>query len=137
MTKFLMILSVLFATSSNAAELTLLAQGKDLQGKEVRLALHSSAQGFPAVKEQARTAKAIAGGNGARFHFADLPPGVYAVSAFADINGNTKLDRNFFGIPTEPYGFSRDARRLAGPPSFDEAAFNISNTDVTHTFHLQ
>jgi len=50
MTKFLMILSVLFATSSNAAELTLLAQGKDLQGKEVRLALHSSAQSFPAIK---------------------------------------------------------------------------------------
>lgn len=138
MMKLLMLVTGMMAASAcKAADLTLRVQGEDLRGREVRLALHSSAQSFPAHKEKARAAKAIASGNEVRFHFPDLPPGLYAVSAFADINGNTRLDRNFLGVPTEPYGFSRDARRLAGPPGFEEAAFSVGDTDMTHTFRLQ
>ena len=42
-----------------------------------------------------------------------------------DENGNTQLDRNFLGIPTENYGFSRDAAGRFGPPGFDEAAIEV------------
>ena len=44
--------------------------------------------------------------------------GTYAIAVFHDLNGNGKLDRNFFGIPSEPYGFS------AVPPSkWEKPAF--------------
>ena len=138
MLKILILISGMLAASAiGAAELKLLVQGRNLQGKEVRVALYSSAHSFPRKEDDARTAKAVTTGDGITFYFSNLPPGEYAVSAFADINGNARLDSNFLGIPTEPYGFSRDARGFMGPPGFTEAAFRVGNIDITQTFHLQ
>jgi len=56
--------------------------------------------------------------------FPDVAPGRYAISVYHDENANKKLDRNMFGMPSEGYGFSRDAPIRMGPPSFDDAAFD-------------
>lgn len=58
----------------------------------------------------------------------DLPAGEYAITLFHDVNGNHLLDKNFIGIPTEPYGFSNNARGLFGPPTFDAAKFVLNQT---------
>lgn len=65
-----------------------------------------------------------------------LDKGRYALALFHDINQNGKLDRNFIGIPKEPYAFSNDARGSFGPPKFDKAAveFEKSGQRVTITF---
>ena len=55
----------------------------------------------------------------------DLPPGTYAISVYHDANGNQELDTNMLGMPREGYGFSNDARGVAGPPSFQAASFEI------------
>ena len=55
--------------------------------------------------------------------FKDLKPGVYAVSVFQDINGNKVIDKNFLGIPKEPYGFS--GKWKSGGSSFDKAALEL------------
>jgi uncharacterized protein (DUF2141 family) len=55
-----------------------------------------------------------------------IDPGVYAVQAFHDQNDNLDLDRNFLGLPKEGMGFSNDAPMRFGPPSFDDAAIEIS-----------
>lgn len=52
-----------------------------------------------------------------------LPP-QFAVAAYHDENDDQQLTLNRFGIPTERYGFSREARGLAGPPKFEEAVIN-------------
>jgi hypothetical protein len=49
------------------------------------------------------------------------------VSAFLDENNNMKLDSNLFGLPTELYGFSRNARNPVGPPPFEAAAFRLAS----------
>ena len=54
-----------------------------------------------------------------------VPPGTYAAQAYGDENGNGKIDRNLFGIPTEGIGFSNDAKMRFGPPSFADAAFTL------------
>lgn len=54
-----------------------------------------------------------------------LPDGSYAISAFLDTNANGELDRNLVGMPTEPYGFSNNARGAFGPPSFQSAMFAL------------
>ena len=59
--------------------------------------------------------------------FSNLEPGRYAAIAFHDENGDGKLDKNFLGIPTEPYGFSNDVQGFLGPPTFDAAAVVIGN----------
>lgn len=54
----------------------------------------------------------------------NVPPGRYAAQVFHDRNGNGKVDRGLFGIPTEPMGFSRDAPTPWRPPHWDDAWFD-------------
>jgi uncharacterized protein (DUF2141 family) len=54
-----------------------------------------------------------------------LPAGNYAVSAYQDLNGNGKLDKNLVGIPSEPYGFSNNARPKFRAPNWDETRFEL------------
>jgi uncharacterized protein (DUF2141 family) len=61
--------------------------------------------------------------------FTNLEPGRYAAVAFHDENGNGKLDKNFLGIPAEPYGFSNHAQGFLGPPSFADAAIALGDGD--------
>jgi uncharacterized protein (DUF2141 family) len=53
-----------------------------------------------------------------------------AIAAYHDVNNNGQLDRNAFGIPSERYGFSRDARGITGPPSFDDAVVTITEEPI-------
>ena len=69
--------------------------------------------------------------------FAGVIPGKYAISVYHDVNGNQRLDSNMVGIPSEPYGFSRDARGKMGPPSFDDAAFEVGKDNVNLTLRVK
>jgi uncharacterized protein (DUF2141 family) len=66
-----------------------------------------------------------------------VPPGVYAVEAFQDANDNGRIDRNFFGLPTEGIGFSRDAAFHFGPPSFNDAAISLGPRGGEISLHLR
>jgi uncharacterized protein (DUF2141 family) len=55
-----------------------------------------------------------------------LPFGEYAITLFVDFNGNKKIDKNFLGIPKEPYGFSNNVIGNMSAPTFDQAKFVIS-----------
>jgi len=72
----------------------------------------------------------------AKVTFNDLEPGEYAVSAFHDRNNNGRLDTNFAGKPTEPYGFSNDAKGRFGPPKFEKVRFRVDNSK-TISIHLE
>lgn len=56
----------------------------------------------------------------------ELESGTYAVVIHQDLNSNGKVDRNFFRLPTEPCGFSRDARPKMGPPRYKPASFSLN-----------
>ena len=73
----------------------------------------------------------------ARCDFEDIPPGTYAMVVIHDANMNGKLDTNFLGIPTEGYGFSKDAKGVIGAPSFSAASFAYDgqNVDLTMSLH--
>lgn len=57
--------------------------------------------------------------------FKNMKKGTYAVSIFHDVNDNGKFDKNFMGIPNEPYAFSNDAKGMFGPPKFEECKFDV------------
>lgn len=64
--------------------------------------------------------------------FKNLPKGIYAISAFHDVNDNKKMDTNFFGIPKEPIGISNDATGFMGPPKYKDSKFNLEkNKTIT------
>ena len=69
--------------------------------------------------------------------FPNLPAGAYAISCFHDVNGNGKLDTNFLGIPTEPYGFSNNARPKFRAPNWAETKFYLNNNGVTQAIRLE
>ena len=57
---------------------------------------------------------------------ANIKTGIYSISLFHDENNNGGLDnKGFFGIPSEPYGFSNNPSTTFGPPSFEKCAFLI------------
>lgn len=65
--------------------------------------------------------------------FAGLPSGRYAIAVYQDLNGNESLDRSILGMPTEPYGFSRDAAVRFGPPEFEAMALDVGDGAATAT----
>jgi uncharacterized protein (DUF2141 family) len=64
-------------------------------------------------------------------------PGIYAVALYHDRNGDQKLDKTWIGLPSEPYGVSRDAPVRGGPPKHKDAAFEVTGarTPITATLH--
>jgi uncharacterized protein (DUF2141 family) len=69
--------------------------------------------------------------------FAGLPEGEYALAVFLDENGNAKLDANLFGVPTELFGFSRNARNPMGPPPYADAAFRVGAGETLQSIELK
>jgi len=67
------------------------------------------------------------------FHrFENLSPGIYAVAVVHDENANGILDRNFFGIPVEGYGFSTNPDVMFRAPAFHDCRFELeSDTNLT------
>ena len=58
---------------------------------------------------------------------ANIKTGIYSISLFHDENNNGVLDtKGFFGIPSEPYGFSNNPSTTFGPPSFEKCTFLIN-----------
>ncbi|HEX8469824.1 MAG TPA: DUF2141 domain-containing protein, partial [Brevundimonas sp.] len=55
-----------------------------------------------------------------------VPAGDYAVKAFHDVDGDGKMNTNPFGMPTEPYAFSNNARGNMGPATWSQTHFTAS-----------
>ena len=49
------------------------------------------------------------------FQLCGLRTGVVAINLFQDLNGNGALDRNAFGIPSEPWGASGKPSAFSAP----------------------
>lgn len=127
---FILIISALGGISTvGAADLVVMLENiKDDQGI-VRVAVFDVAKDFPRKPKLGLSVAAKPGSVSVTFR--NLSAGIYAVSGFQDVNGNKKLDTNTFGMPIEPYGFSRDARGRFGPPAFEEVAIQVDSANPT------
>lgn len=67
----------------------------------------------------------------------DLPPGEWAIALSQDVNDNGEMDRNFLGIPTEPYAFSNNVRPRFKAPDFEECKFVAEGEGQTVTIRLE
>jgi len=62
--------------------------------------------------------------------------GIYAISAYQDINDNKKLDKGALGIPVEPYGLSNSFKPKFAAPNFNDCKFKVTQ-DTTITITLK
>ena len=124
--------SLLLMSPAFAGTVTVEVRNIETKG-EMHLAIYDDADVFENDNgEKGGAAKGIVEGvieevgTGTATYNFELPNGTYAIGIFIDTNYNNEMDRNFFGVPKEQYGFSNDAKGSFGPPSFKDASFTVS-----------
>jgi uncharacterized protein (DUF2141 family) len=101
----------------------------------VLISLFKSDDGYPDNPDKAiRQGRLIIKDRKAWVIFTGLPAGKYAAAILHDENDDLKMNKNFFGLPKEGYGFSNNAMGTFGPPSFNKASFFHSNNITTEIF---
>lgn len=60
------------------------------------------------------------------FFLKDYKKDDYAISLYHDVNSDNECNLNFFGIPLEPYGFSRNFKPKLSKPTFNECKIDAS-----------
>ncbi len=99
---------------------------KDIKGL-MSIGLYSDEKRFPDKGKEYKGIDVKVTDQTVVYTFKDVPFGTYAIAIFHDTNSNTKLDKNFLGIPKEGYAFSKNVFGALGlPPSFKNASFNLS-----------
>ena len=124
------------AADAPTASLTVTFTGIKTQAGTIMISLAGDKAAFTGKGADAGHAAVAVHGAAVTAVFTGLTPGSYAVRAFHDLNGDGKLNVNPFGIPTEPYAFSNDARGAMGPPGWDAASFTVKAGDNTHTIAI-
>ena len=115
----------LAAAGADAGELRATIRNVKPQQGRVMAALYESAGDFKADRRLAGQILEASAPEVAVV-FAGLAPGRYGLAVFQDLDGDSKLGTTLLGVPTEPYGFSWDAKAGAfGPPGFDAFAVTV------------
>ncbi len=122
---------LLLAGAVQAATVVVAVEG--IQPAQARLLVNLCSDGLE-PQDCADGQVALVTGPTAVLTFANVPPGVYAVAAFEDLNGNGVLDRSRNGLPLEPYGFSNGAGRRS-TPRFEQAAVSVQR-DISIAIRL-
>lgn len=126
----------LVAAGAAADDLHVRVQQVKPRAGTVVVAVYDKPADFPVPAKRLAAQVVEAQGDAVEVVFQGLAQGRYAVVAYQDENRNGRLDKNFLGLPTEPYGFSNDARGSLGPPSFDAAAVDSAgNKPVVINLH--
>lgn len=107
------------------------------KGGQVKIGIFDS-KGFPVVGQEIVGVNLKANKKSLTHIFNDLPTGIYSISVFQDYNSNDQLDKNFFGAPTERYGFSTNQYGWFGPPDFKDVSFEVKeNTPISQTINIE
>lgn len=67
----------------------------------------------------------------------NVPDGIWAAQVYHDENSNEQVDRDLLGVPTEGIGFSNNAPFRFGPPSFQDARFQMRSGGGRITLRLR
>lgn len=109
-----------------SAALRVTVEGLRSERGELYVALFYGAEGFP--DEAHRATRGIhlpIAAETMDVRFDELPSGSLAVAVFHDENSSGDLDKNWFGLPTEPWGVSNNASAFLGPPRFQDAQLQL------------
>jgi uncharacterized protein (DUF2141 family) len=127
--------AIAITTNSNV---TVNLEGLKNKKGQVCLSLFNASKGFPTSGDRAIQARCFKiTETRQQVTFKNLKAGNYAVAVIHDINGDSTLNRNFLGIPTEGFGFSRNPAITSGPPKFQDSAFLVIGPSTQIDIQLQ
>lgn len=113
----------------------LVLQIKNVDAAEgtLRVAVYEGEQNFLKTgKELITTSRIVKSKKDQQVILSEVPFGKYAIAIYHDVNDNGKLDKNYLGIPTEPYAFSNNPKVKWRSPTFAETQveFNSQQKDL-------
>lgn len=99
---------------------------------EIRIGVYNNKYSFPKKKEEYKTFSFPVKAGSEVFTIRNLPKGEYAIAIFHDKNSDGKCNTDFWGIPEEGYGFSKNYRPVLFAPSFNDCKIELTaNTQMT------
>lgn len=121
------------ASAASAGRIEAAVSGVSNAPGMVGCALFSSAAGFPLESDKpgVKIVRVAPAGGAALCVFDNVPPGVYAIAAVHDTNGNGRADTNFLGMPTEGVGVSNNVMPRMSAPTFDANKFSVAAGNIT------
>ena len=127
--------ATLAAPIASASDLTINIEGIQDAGGTINLGLfdEETYKGDGAVNGANLTVE----GDAVTVTFEGLEPGEYAVRLYHDVNDDGEMNTTPFGMPTEPYAFSNDARGRFGPAKWKAAKFTLTADGGVHTITMQ
>ncbi len=117
----------------DSATLTVEINGIKSEKGQICLIIYENESGFPLSNNKVNEGKCIKiTGSSLKQEFTGLNKGTYAVAVIDDQNGDTKLDRDFLGIPEEGFGISNNptVSIKTGTPKFEEASFSLTQNQT-------
>ncbi|NVK50553.1 MAG: DUF2141 domain-containing protein [Cyclobacteriaceae bacterium] len=92
----------------------------------IRILIFDNEDGFPDIHQKAKLALSLPIKDfQAQTLLSSLPAGKYAICAFHDEDENGEINKNFFGYPTESYGFSNNPKTTFSIPPFEKCLIEI------------
>ncbi|MGI9390107.1 MAG: DUF2141 domain-containing protein [Boseongicola sp.] len=140
--KQLLTLSSVLATvatisAASAEQINLQISGFSNDSGMARIILMEGAAGYGGEIEAERIVSVPIRNGVANWDTADVPPGRYALIAHHDTDSNNELDRPYFTLPLEPYGYSNGAWTSIGLPDWEEVAFDVGETPTIQSIHIR
>jgi len=139
--KRILLISIFFAASifcqtSNKGNIQIEIINLESSDGFVMIALFNSEESYNEEEKSYKNAKLKITEGKVQYMFEDLPFGEYAIKLFHDENGNGKLDKGMFGIPTEDYAFSNNAKGSMGPADYSDAKFLLNKKLVVQKLDI-
>ena len=117
-TLFLYMLLLLVPTTKEKPQLTIQIQNIKVIKGAIKIGIFNTNKDFLGDNSAIRNYSIDVKSNSAKIVIDDLPTGDYAVSMYQDVNSDNICNRNFMGIPKEPYGFSNNFKPKFSAPKY-------------------
>jgi uncharacterized protein (DUF2141 family) len=121
----IIVLGVHGQQAANTKKLSIKISNIQSKGKILYVGIYRAGDEFPEFNKYWKNSKATTTSNEMTIEF-DVPYGDYAVAVSHDLNGNGKLDKNLFGYPKEPFGFSNNYKPKLSSPNFSDCKFSYT-----------
>jgi len=120
-----MFVFALMGMSAQKSTITLKVKGISEAKGIMNIAIFNSEEDYRSGENFVLGEKIEVNSNEFTFISPEIPVGTYAIKVFQDVDSNGEFNKNWIGMPKEPFGFSNDAKGRMGPPSFEDASFSL------------
>ncbi len=126
------IIAMVFATPIFAQTATIKVSISGIENNKgvVEIGLYNSEASFPVFDKVFKGAEVKASTSGVTYVFKNVPVGTYAIATWHDEDEDKTMNNNFFGAPSEDYGFSKNIYGSFGPPDFADVSFKVQGGKV-------